>query len=251
MRRRRRESIFKRLNWESDYVPERRGLTEEPKGDRQPRWIGRGLVLAAVLLLLLAGASVYLKFRPRPFDAVRWQESGGFDRGRMLSSLLSQADFIGYTRLEAEHYLGRPDFDERQFWYDLGPADTDLPREPRADVGDPTRLAAVFSYNPTGIVTDVFYSYRRPAFGSKPFDSAGWFGDDRSARQEMIPHALRRLRTMGLNRAMVRLFLGPPDGHRVRAHYDVGFGGAVIGTGKALVLTYDADDNVIASAVVD
>jgi hypothetical protein len=169
----------------------------------------------------------------------------------MLSSLLAQADFIGYTRLEVEHYLGSPDFDERQFWYDLGPADTRLPREPRADVGDPGRLAAVFSYNPNGIVTDVFYSYRRPAFGSASFDSAGWFGGDRAVRQSMIPHIMRRLRALGLNRATVRLLLGPPDGSRIRAHYDVGFGGAIISSGKALVLTYDTDDNVIESAVLD
>jgi hypothetical protein len=182
---------------------------------------------------------------------VRWQQASGFDRGRMLKSLLSQTEFAGFTRPEVEHYLGPSDFDERQFWYDLGPVDAGLEREARADVGEPGHLAAVFSYEPTGSIESVLYSYRRPVFGSAPFDSAGWFGDDRAVRQSMFTNGLRRLRAMGLNRATTRLLFGPPDGNRNRAHYHVGMAGAFIGSGKALILSYDDDDTVIEMHITD
>jgi hypothetical protein len=226
-------------------------MAEIAEAAAQPPWMNRTLVMSAIALLIVAAAAVYLNFRPIPFDPITWKESHGITRGRMLSSLLAQTDFVGFSREDVEHNLGPADFDERQFWYDLGPIDTDHPPEPRAHVGDPTRLYAVFSYTGTGAITDVFYSYRRPILGSEPFDSTGWFAIDRSTRQSMFTKTLRRLRRLGLNRATTRLLLGPPDGSRIRAHYDLGSGAVFIGSGRALVLSYDSDDVVIESIVAD
>ena len=91
----------------------------------QRDWMSRAVLLMAVALLAIAAFGVWLRFRPVPYQTERWLTSGGFDRGRMLSSLMAQTTFDKFPRADVEHYLGRPDFDERQFWYDLGPADPD------------------------------------------------------------------------------------------------------------------------------
>ena len=213
-------------------------------------WIPKALIIFAVALLGLAGFSVYLHYRLLPFDPVRWQESNGFDRGRMLKSLLQQTDFVGFTRAEVRVYLGPADYDERLFWYDLGPDSGAAPADPRGNVGRSDHLYGVFQQDKAGEITEVLYSHHRPMLGSAPFDSTGWFGDDRSMRRTMFTNALGRLRRLGLTKSTVQNYLGPPDGHRVRAEYDVGFGGAVFGPNKALILTYDDNDVVIASEVV-
>lgn len=214
-------------------------------------WIARAVLIMALALLAMATFGVWLRFRPIPYDPVKWSQSGGFDRGRMLTSLLSKSNFVGLTRTDVEHYLGPANFDERQFWYDLGPSDLGVDKDPRADVGDQSRLYGVFAYDLTGGVTEIIYSQRRPVLGSTPFDSAAWFGGNPSQRRAMLTRALGRLRASGLYRNNVESVLGPPDGSRIRAHYDVGQGGKFLGSHKALVLEYDTNDVVTTSAVVE
>jgi hypothetical protein len=67
----------------------------------------------------------------------------------------------------------------------------------------------------------------------------------------MFTNALGKLRKGELSKRSVQRFLGPPDGFRVRAQYDVGFAGAVFGSNKALSLVYDPSDIVIHSEVTD
>jgi len=226
----------------------------EPSPDVIPlkhNWMTRAVLLVAVATLALAIAGLWSHLRPRPFSPARWQTALGPERGRMLRSLLSQTDFVGFTRANVEIYLGAPDFDERQFWYDLGSLAEVQPVDPRAAVGDPAHLCIVFSYNPTGAITDVLYNRRRPTLGSASFDSAAWFGPDHATRCAVVTNALGRIRNRGLSLISAQELLGPADGARVRAHYDVGSGGTLFGAQKALILEYNPNDIVTASIVVD
>jgi hypothetical protein len=213
--------------------------------------MSRAVIILAVVLLAISVFGVWLRFRPIPYETQKWLSAGGFDRGRMLSSLLGQTDFVGFPRGDVEHYVGPANFDERQFWYDLGPADPESLVEPRAIVGDPGRLYAVFSYDRKDQISQILYSRRRPVLGSAQFDSSGWFGEDRAIRRSMFTRALGELRARSLDRITAQSFLGPPDGSRIRAQYDVGLAGAFIGPLKALVFDYDTADVVEASSVVD
>ncbi len=227
-------------------------LSSEPEVVPMQRdWMSRAVLLMAVALLAIAAFGVWLRFRPIPYQTERWMTADGFDRGRMLSSLLAQTSFVDFPRADVEHYLGGADFDERQFWYDLGPADPESVTEPRAMVGDSTRLYAVFSFGRDGQISQVLYSRRRPVLGSESFDSTLWFGDDRSKRRAMFTRTLGELRARSLDRLTIETFLGPSDGVRVRSHYDVGLAGDIIGTHKALVLEYDELDVVRNANVVD
>lgn len=214
-------------------------------------WVARAVLWLALVLLALSAFGVWLRFRPVPYQTQRWMEAGGFDRGRMLESLLSQTNFVGFPRVDVEHYLGPANFDERQFWYDLGPSDPSGIIEPRANVGDSLRLYGVFSYDRDGQISQILYNRRRPVLGSAPFDSAGWFGSDRAARRMMFTRTLGELRARSLDRATIEALLGPPDGGRVRAHYDVGLGGDFFGSQKALVLEFDHLDVVTTTMVID
>jgi hypothetical protein len=176
-------------------------------------WLPRMLIVFAVLLVLLAIFGLHLRYRPLPFDPARWQTSTGSTRGRMLNSLLEQTDFVGFTRVEVEVYLGKADFDDRLFWYDLGPDAGQVQIDPRADVGDPSRLYGIFQHDRGRLILEVLYNHRRPTLGSERFDSTGWFGDDPSVRRPMFLNALGRLRALGLTRDVIQGFLGPPDGY--------------------------------------
>lgn len=227
-------------------------LSSEPEVvPLQRDWMSRAVLLMAVALLVIAAFGVWMKFRPVPYQTERWLISGGFDRGRMLNSLMAQTTFDKFPRVDVEHYLGRPDFDERQFWYDLGPADPQSNPEPRAWVGDSTRLYAVFSFGKDHQISQVLYSRRRPTLGSDQFDSTGWFAEDRSRRRAMFTRALGELRSLSLDRWTAELLLGPADGVRVRAHYDVGLGGKLIGSHKALIFDYDEMDIVRSVVIAD
>ena len=217
----------------------------------QGDWMSRVVLLLAVVLLAIAAFGVWLKFRPIPYQTERWLTSSGFDRGRMLNSLLAQTDFANFPRADVEHYLGSADFDERQFWYDLGPADPEATIEARAAVGDTSRLFAVFSFARDGSISQVLYSRRRPVLGSQPFDSSRWFGADKSARRAMFTRVLGELRLRTFDRYTVESLLGPADGSRIRAHYDVGLAGRFIGTHKALIFAFDDLDVVKEVEVVD
>jgi hypothetical protein len=226
----------------------------EPSPDVIPlrhNWMTRAVLSVAVATLALAIVGLWLHLRPRPFSPARWHTALGPERGRMLRSLLSQTDFVGFTRANVEIYLDAPDFDERQFWYDLGSLGEVQPVDPRAAVGDSTRLYVVFSYNPAGAITDVLYNHRRPTLGSAPFDSTSWFGPEHTARRAVITNALGRIRNRGPSLTAAQDLLGPADGARVRAHYDVGSGGTLFGSQKALILEYNPNDIVTASIVVD
>ncbi len=225
---------------------------ETPGATLSPRlWLPRAVLLLAALLMILALFGIYLNYRPLPFDPVGWQNSNGIARGRMLKSLLAQTRFVGFPRAEVEHYLGPADFDDRQIWYDLGPADDISSTDPRAAVGEPGRLYGVFAYDKAGAIKEVLYNHRRPILGSRPFDSTGWFGPDRKARRAMFTHALGRLRELGLTRPETLGMLGRPDGERVRGQYDIGRGGAIFGRHRALILEYDVGDSVQASFVAE
>ncbi|MBI3871535.1 MAG: hypothetical protein HY304_00470 [candidate division Zixibacteria bacterium] len=212
-------------------------------------WTTRIVLLLSLVLLVIATGAVWMQFRTGPFDSVRWQTALGPERGRMLASLLSQTNFVGFARADVERYLGAANFDERQFWYDLGPSVGDMPLDPRAAVGDSLRLYGVFSHDSTGSITSVLYSHRRPTLGSAAFDSIGWFGSDHSRRRTMFTSALGRSRNLGLSQNHVTGFLGPPDGSRVRAHYDVGSGGSIFGGQRALIFEFDSADVVNRSIV--
>ena len=214
-------------------------------------WLPRAILLLAGTLVILAGAGMYLANRPLPFNPSRWQTSLGSTRGRMLKSLLAQTDFAGFARSEVETYLGPADFDDRLFWYDLGPVGDDSPVDPRAAVGDPAHLYGVFTYDQAGTIKEVLYNHRRPTLGSDPFDSTGWFSGDMPARRAMFLRALARLRGLGMTRAAALALLGAPAGERVRGQYDVGRGGAVFGAQKALILEYTAGDTVRVSHVAE
>jgi hypothetical protein len=217
----------------------------------QRDWMSGAVLLMAVALLAIAAFGVWLRFRPIPYQTEQWMASGGLDRGRMLGSLLAQTHFVDFPRSDVEHYLGNADFDERQFWYDLGPADPESVAEPRAMVGDSSRLCCVFSFDRDGQISQILYSRRRPVLGSELFDSSGWFGVDRSRRRAMFTRTLGELRSRSLDRFTVESFLGPPDGIRVRSHYDVGLAGAFIGTHKALIFEYSELDIVQSATIAD
>lgn len=242
--------IFNRSDrWESDFVPERRALLDEPPP--QSRRLVRWLIAATVALVAMAGLGLYLQYRPLPFSPDRWKSAGAAERGRMLSSLRKQTDFVGFTRPEVEYYLGAPDFDERQFWYDLGRDTSGAARDARARIGDPQKLYGVFNFSETGAITEVLYSRRRPVLGSAPFDSAGWSDGSPTERRLMFTNSLSRLRSIGLSYANAHRLLGPHDGIRVRGQYAAGSGGGMLGTAKALIVEYDDLDVVVSSHVTE
>jgi len=237
----------------SDLGPKGRPLlSSEPEiVPLQRDWMSRAVVMMAIVLVAVAAFGVWLRFRPIPYQTDRWMDAGGFDRGRMLDALLTQTRFVDFPRTDVERYLGPADFDERQFWYDLGPADAESVVEPRAMVGDTSRLYAVFSFDRDAKITQVLYSRRRPVLGSENFDESEWSGSNHSRRRAMFIRVLGKLRATSFDRWNAESLLGTPDGVRVRTHYDVGLGGAFIGTHKALVLEYDESDVVRSATVVD
>jgi hypothetical protein len=223
---------------------------EKPGAYLPPRpWLPRAVALLAVTLALLAGAGMYLAYRPLPFSPTIWQTSLGSTRGRMLKSLLAQTNFVGFPRSEVELYLGSADFDDRLIWYDLGPVQDDSPVDPRAAIGDPGHLYGVFAYDQTGTIKEVLYNHRRPTLGSQSFDSTGWFGGDPLARRAMFLRALAELRGLGMTRSAAVGLLGVPAGERVHGQYDVGRGGKIFSAEKALILEYTPGDTVQASHV--
>lgn len=213
------------------------------------RGLTRILVIMALILTFFAIVGVYLTYRPRPFNPVLWQSATSNERGRMLSSLMKQTNFIGFSRDEVQVYLGRADFDERLFWYDLGPETGEGAVDPRADVGDPGHLYGVFRQNAAGLILEVLYSHRRPILGSQPYDSTAWFAGTPTDRRTMFTRALGEIRSTGLTRANVTSLLGEPDGHRVRGEYDVGPGSTPYGTPRALILDYNDQDIVDTSYI--
>jgi hypothetical protein len=215
----------------------------------QRNWMTRALIFFAVGLVGLAVFGLYLRYRPIEFDPVRWKEANGTGRGRMLKSLLAQTDFAGYTRSEVVFYLGPANYDERLFWYDLGPDAGTAPADPRGNVGKPNHLYGIFQHDRGGVILEVLYSHRRPTLGSAQFDSTVWFSGDPSVRRTMFTNVLGRLRNQGLTSTAIQTYLGPPDGWRVLGQYDVGFGGAIYGGKKALIFEFDSNDVVISSEV--
>lgn len=231
---------------------ERLSLADSPGlSPPQRTWIVPALWVTACGLAVLAAAAIYINFRALPFDPAAWRTAGGLERARMLSSLLQQTDFNGFSRPEVEYYLGVPEFDERLFWYDLGEYDATVPIDPRGDVGSRDRLYGVFRQDPGGTIQEVVFSHRRPVLGSDFFDSTLWFSDARAERQRIFTRALGRLRALGLSRANTAAFLGPPDGWRVRSEYNVGRPGRFFGGHRALVIEFDAADTVRASFLAD
>ncbi len=221
-----------------------------PEGRPPQRpWMPTLIALMAVVLAILAGAGFYLTVRPLPFNPSVWQSSLGSTRGRMLKSLLSQTDFLAFSRAEVEVYLGVADFDDRMIWYDLGPAGDDSPVDARANMGNAGDLYGVFAYDQAGVIKEVLYSHRRPTLGSQPYDSAAWSSAAPAGRRAMFLSALGKLRGLGMTRAAVLALLGPPTGEHVRSQYDIGRGGTVFGGQKALILEYNPGDTVVASHV--
>ncbi|GAB4329230.1 MAG: hypothetical protein Kow0074_25630 [Candidatus Zixiibacteriota bacterium] len=208
----------------------------------------RGLIAAAVALVALAAFALYLQYRSIAFDPTAWRTASSAERARMLRSLLEQTDFIGFSREEVVFYLGPAEFDERLFWYDLGVIETEHTVDPRGDVGDPDHLYGVFRYDIRGAILDVLYSHRRPVLGSEEFDSTAWADGTPAERRAMFTRALGRIRGRGLQKTVVTSLLGPPDGTRIRAEYDVGTR-IPYGSNRALILEFGPDDIVDTSFI--
>ncbi|MBD3298348.1 MAG: hypothetical protein GF341_06820 [candidate division Zixibacteria bacterium] len=221
---------------------------EPPEIMRPNKALTRGLIVMAVVLAAFAAFALYLNYRPMAFDPTAWRNATSTERARMLESLRDQTDFVGFTRDEVAFYLGPAEFDERLFWYDLGEVETVYSIDPRADVGNPGHLYGVFRHDPGGVILDVLFSHRRPTVGSEPFDSTAWANAEPKERRTMFTSALRTIRNRGLQRYVVTNLLGPPDGLRVRAEYDVG---AIMPytSHRALVIEYGRD-NIVDSSFI-
>lgn len=221
---------------------------EPPDIMRPNKALIRGLIAAAIALVALAVFALYLQYRSIAFDPTAWRTASSSERARMLESLLEQTNFIGFNREEVVFYLGPAEYDERLFWYDLGVIETEHTVDPRGDVGDPDHLFGVFRYDIGGVILDVLYSHRRPVLGSQEFDSTAWANGTPAERRAMFTRALGHIRGRGLEKSVVTNLLGPPDGTRVRAEYNVG-ARMPYGGNRALILEYGPDDIVDTSFI--
>lgn len=199
--------------------------------------IGVGFVVVASLLL-------YSTFKLLPFNDALWQESGRHVRGRMVKNLLANTDFTGFSRGEVITWLGAPDFDERLYWYNLGPTTAPHVRSARTPVGDSSQFIIVFQADIQNQIVEVLFDRRPDSLGGETFDENVWQIAPRAERGKMARNLVSHYRWVGHPATDLLKRLGPPDGELFRTHYDVGNAGKIYSFGHALVFIFDETGHV-------
>lgn len=207
---------------------------------RYYRWlmaIGAGFAALATILL-------YNTYKPLPFNDILWQESGRQVRGRMVKNLLANNDFAGFSRGEVITWLGAPDFDERLYWYDLGPTTAPPKRGARTPVGDSTQFIIVFRADIQNQIIEVLFDRRPDTLGGEEFDENVWHIARPAERAKMVRNLVSHHRWVGRPATGLLEHLGSPDGELFRTHYDVGNAGKIYSFGHALVFIFDHTGHV-------
>lgn len=207
---------------------------------RYYRWlmlIGAGFVIVATILL-------YNTFKLLPFNDALWQENSRQVRGRMVDNLLENNDFTGFSRGEVITWLGAPDFDERLYWYNLGPTTAPHRRGARTPVGDSTQFIIVFRADIQNQLVEVLFDRRPDTLSSEEFDENVWQIARPAERARMVKNLLSHHRWVDRPATDLRERLGPPDGELFRTHYDVGNAGKIYSFGHALVFIFDNTGHV-------
>jgi len=200
--------------------------------------IGAGFVVVTALLL-------HHTFKLLPFNDNLWQESGRHVRGRMVKNLLANNDFNGFSRGEVIKWLGAPDYDERLYWYNLGPTTAPHRCSARTPVGDSSQFTIVFRADIQNQIVEVLLDRRPDSLGDETFDENVWHIAPAAERGKMVKNLLGHHRWVGQPATDLLKRLGPPDGELFRTHYDVGNAGKIYSFGHALVFIFDETGRVI------
>jgi hypothetical protein len=199
--------------------------------------IGAGFVIIAAILM-------YNTFKLLPFNDKLWQSSTGRDRGRMVKDLLAHNDFTGFSRGDVITWLGIPDFDERLYWYNLGPTDAPHEFSANAPVGDSTQFTLVFRANIQNQIAEIMLERRPDSLGNEKFDEAKWKAGSPAERGKMVKNLISHYQFIRRPSAELPDRLGPPDGELFRTQYDVGNAGKVFSFGHALIFVFDSTGHV-------
>ncbi len=208
----------------------------------------RWLAIICVGFVTVAAVLFYNTVKLLPFNDKLWQESNRGTRGRMVKSLLESNDFSGFSRGEVMVYLGLPDFDERLYWYHLGPTDPPHKRSARTPVGDSAQFIICFRADMQNEIAEVLLDRRPDSLARKEFnekfDEEKWQAATPAERGKMVKNLLSHHRWTGRPSSDLLSRLGPPDGELFRMHYDVGKAGKLFSFGHALVFVFDSTGHV-------
>jgi hypothetical protein len=199
----------------------------------------RWLILICAAFVIVAGVLFYNTVKLLPFNDELWRESERRTRGRMVKNLLANNDFTGFSRGEVMAYLGPPDYDERLYWYNLGPTNAPHKRSGRTPVGDSSQFIIVFRADIQNQIDEVLLDRRPDSLGQEEFTEEKWRAATSIERGRMVTRLLSRHRWIRHPATDLLHRLGPPDGELFRTHYDVGNAGKLISFGHALVFVFD------------
>jgi len=199
--------------------------------------IGAGFVLVAAVLL-------YNTFKLLPFNDKLWLESTGRERGRMVKNLLENNDFTGFSRGDVITWLGAPDFDERLYWYNLGPTDGLHKRSARTPVGDSSQFTLVFRAGIQNQIAEVLLDRRPTSMGNEEFDQEKWMAATPAERGRMVKNLISHHQFIRRPSAELAERLGPPDGELYRTHYNVSTAGKIFSASHALIFVFDHTGHV-------
>ena len=207
---------------------------------RYVRW----LMLIGALFLVVAAWLFYDTVKLLPFNDKVWREAERRTRGRMVKSLLTKTDFTGFSRGEVITYLGVPDYDERLYWYNLGPTNALHKRSARTPVGDSSQFIIVFRADMQNQIVEVLLDRRPDSLKEEPFDAARWKAGPPAERGAMVKNLLGHQRWVRQPSSDLLERLGPADGELFRTHYDVGNAGKLFSMGHALIFIFDDTGHV-------
>ena len=204
----------------------------------------RLLLVIGVLFAVLAAWLFYDTVKLLPFNDKVWRESDRRTRGRMVQSLLAKSNFTGLSRGEVITYLGMPDYDERLYWYNLGPTTAPHKRSARTPVGDSTQFIIVFRADMQNQIVEVLLDRAPDSLKDVPFDDARWKAGTPAERGAMVKNLLSHHRWVRHPSDELLDRLGPVDGELFRTHYDVGNAGKLYSMGHALIFVWDSTAHV-------
>jgi len=204
----------------------------------------RWLAIICAGFVLVAGILLYNTVKLLPFNDEVWKESSRTVRGRMVENLLANNDFTGFSRGEVMAYLGPPDFDERLYWYHLGPTNAPHKRSARTPVGDSTQFIICFRADILNEIDQVLLDRRPDSLAKEEFYDEKWQVATPVERGRMVLNLLSHHRWTGRPADDLYTYLGPPDGELFRTHYDVGKAGKLFSFGHALIFVFDSTAHV-------
>jgi hypothetical protein len=202
------------------------------------------LALIGIGFVIVTSVLLYNTYKLLPFNNTLWQNSLPRDRGRMVGNLLANNDFTGFSRGEVITWLGVPGYDERLYWYNLGPTDGPHVRSARTPVGDSSQFVIVFRADIQNQIAEIMLDRRPDSMGTEEFDEAKWQAAGPAERGQMVVNLIGHHRFIRRPAAELLERLGPPDGKLFRTQYSVGTAGKIFSFGHALIFVFDSTGHV-------